>query len=208
MIETLVVIAIIAILFAVQMPVLSRAIRYARQTEAKESMRQDRIGKMADNANSARPSFRESITRDEARSAFRQSFKTSGGNILATEILYEVRTEAEFRAYWYALIDPDATGDPTFEGGNLVATDPQTGQTFRLAPNEASALQNGKPYPTGWEFLTTRADSMTAASIGINVQYSDSHVEHVRYPGPFPAVRSVAELSQRYVDKLGLRLTD
>lgn len=199
LVESLVVIAIIAILFATQAPALSRAVRAARQMEAQHSIRQEGIGRMADNANSDRTYRRASVTRDEARAAFRRAVKVAQGEILVTEMLYEVRTEAEFRAYWHTLIDPAASAALEFDGGYLEARDPESGETFELRPVEESFMPSGD-YVRMWEFLTTRGDSSTASTGRITIMKANGQIDALRYPGEFPAVRVVAELSQRFAD--------
>ncbi len=196
MVELLIVIAIILIIAGMYMGVLSRARSKAMQVVAVEAARQSYIGKLAKGANIARPQ-RETYGRGECRRAYRQTLQTGSGDALVTELLYEVRTEAEFRAYWHTLINPDASGSLEFERGALVARD-EDGNEHVLGPLELDRTR-GKSFPIGWEFLSSDMSEMSSGSIGANVMYSDGHVEYIAYPGRYPVCSTVAALSHRFV---------
>ncbi len=204
LIELLVVIAIISILMALYLGVLSRALSKAKQVAAAEGLRQHHLGILADNANVANPSRPDPQRypdREMCRAAYRQTLKESNREVIVTELLYEVLDEDEFEAYWYTLIDPDATAPLEFEGGALIAHDAD-GDVYYLRPLTLLAPTREGPYPIAWEFLSTNPANMSSESLGINVLYSDGHIGYLRYPSEYPAISVVAELSQRFVDTL------
>jgi len=201
LVELLVCIAIIAILTAMYLPALAKARKQAEAIVVKEGFRQEHIGKLADSANIARP--QSSTTSDaaqmraEARAAFRRNMTMTGGETLVTYLLWRVTSEAEFNAYWNTLINPAATGSIDSSSGGIVVKD-EAGNEYTLQPLN-DQLPMGAPFPVGWEFLSTNLSEGTAGTLGTNVLYSDGHVEYVPYPSAYPACRTVAELSHRFV---------
>jgi len=203
LIEILVVIAIIGVLFGMYLATFGKVLSKARQVATKEGFRQDHIGRMADHANIAKPSH-DNANREECRKVFRHTITTHEGDILVTELRYRVTSDAEFRAYWHTLINPDASGDLEFDAnGNLVARD-EDGNSFPLRSlgHDGWTAMNGGggSIPLIWEFFSTNPSESTAEGIGTNVLYSDGHIEWLRYPGRFPATRTVAELSHRFLN--------
>jgi prepilin-type N-terminal cleavage/methylation domain-containing protein/prepilin-type processing-associated H-X9-DG protein len=201
LVELLVCIAIIAILTAMYLPALAKARKQAEAIVVKEGFRQEHIGKLADSANIVRP--QSSTTSDaaqmraEARAAFRRNMTMTGAETLVTYLLWRVTSEAEFNAYWNTLINPAATGLIDSSSGGIVVKD-EAGNEYTLGSLD-DALQRGAPFPVGWEFLSTNLSEGTAGTLGTNVLYSDGHVEYVPYPSEYPACRTVAELSHRFV---------
>ncbi|GMV95423.1 MAG: hypothetical protein AMXMBFR82_52010 [Candidatus Hydrogenedentota bacterium] len=196
LVETLVVVAIIAILMALYLPVLSKVMRKAEEVAVKEGFRQEKIGRMADSANSAGKDLGPAPDRDECRAAFRKKVN----DVIATEVLYIVESDAEFNAYWQTMINPAANTPLEYSGsGNLLARD-EFGDVYELLRVD-KFLDEGPPFPLGWEFISTDLSDTSSGTIGTNVIYSDGHVVYVRYPGEFPATRTVAELSHRFVEE-------
>ena len=195
LVELLVCIAIIGTLMAMSMPVYVKAMRKAKEVGVSESMRQSHIARQADKANIARPDSPDGQEREACRAAYRREMSDGSGDgvIVVTEMLYDVETEEEFRAYWHTLIDPDAAAPLVFDGsGNLIAED-EDGTAFTLAPIRAG--EHGMV----WEFLSSDPRESSAGTLGTVVGYPDGHTEYVRYPQRFPACRSVAELSHRFM---------
>ena len=204
LVELLVCIAIISILMAMYAGVAVRAMSKAKRVVVAEGMRQEHIGRMADSANIARGG-RTSLPdttalRELCRQAYRQEMDVGGRVLIFTELLFVVQNEAEFRAYWHTLIDPNAA-DPIelAANGDLVARD-DAGNAFSLEWRGREGLVEGGVYPVIWEFLSTDTKYMSAESLGTTVLYSDGHIEYHPYPSRYPACRSVAELSQRFMD--------
>jgi prepilin-type N-terminal cleavage/methylation domain-containing protein/prepilin-type processing-associated H-X9-DG protein len=200
LVELLVVVAIIGVLAAFLVPALSRARSKAEQIAAVEAMRQKHIGALAQNANAPWPHDFEGPDREDCREAYARVLETGSGEAFVTELLYKVRNEAEFKAYWHTLIDPEADEELEFEGSTLVARDEQ-GTEFELLPLELHMLKE-KAFPIGWEFLSTDMAEMSSGSIGANVLYSDGHVKYVPYPGKYPVCKTVADLSHRFVQAM------
>jgi len=205
LVELLVVVAIISILMALYMGTLHKAMGKARRVAKEQGHRQEYLGRMADNANIARDSGAQWSTpsggpgRADCRAAYRQKLEDTGS--FATELLYVVKSEEEFRAYWNTVVNPEATDPLTIEGGVLVAQDPE-GNTYLLPVirdfHEAAARYG--VFPVAWEFLSTDMGNTTLDGIGTSVLYSDGHIAYKRYPTGYPACKSVAEMSQRFVD--------
>ncbi len=202
LVELLIVVAIIGILASMYLSALSRARQKAKQVAAVEAMRQRHIGRLADEANIAWPQEEdEAPDRDECRDAYRQELETGSGTVFVTFLLYEVRTEDEFRAYWHTLIDPEADGELEFRGGRVVVRDDEDNE-FELRVLDENRIRADELFPVGWDFISTDMSEMTSGSIGSNVLFSDGHVEYVTYPNEYPVSPTVAELSHRFVEAM------
>ena len=200
LVELLVVVAIIGVLAAFLVPALSRARSKAEQIAAVEAMRQKHIGALATNANAPWPQDYDPPDQWDCRDAYMQALETGSGETFVTELLYKVRNEAEFKAYWHTVIDPDSDDELEFAGSTLIARD-ERGREYKLVPLELHMLKE-KAFPIAWEFLSTDMAEMSSGSIGANVMYSDGHVKYMSYPGKYPVCKSVAELSHRFVQAM------
>jgi len=168
-------------------------------------MRQEYIGRVADSANVARPQRTDGLPndtdiREKCRAAFRQTMDNGGRTLIFTEVLCVIRTEAEFRAYWYTLVNPAASGPVTRVDGQSIVVQDENGTAFTLEWRDTDAVRDRDIYPVIWEFLSTDTRHMSAESLGTTVLFSDGHVEYFPYPSRYPAVRIVAELSQRFME--------
>jgi prepilin-type N-terminal cleavage/methylation domain-containing protein len=200
LIELLVVVAIISIILGMYMSTFSKVLSRAEQVAVKEGMRQGNLGRLADNANSARSHGFEAPSREACRAAYRQTFETAVGEVYVTEVLYRITNDAEFRAYWYTMINPDATHELEFEDGALLARD-EHGDEVLLVPLDPSGWgDGGPPVPRLWSFLSTNMGEMSINDMGIEVMFTDGHVERIAYRHRFPATPTVAELSHRFLN--------
>ncbi len=197
LVELLVCTAIISILAAMYMVALGKARRKAEEVVIKESFRQETIGSFAGGANSVRSSTGSGDFRDQCRSAFRRPMETSNGPFWATELLCEIEDEQGFRAYWNTVINPEAQGDLEFRGESLVAHD-ENGTEF-LLKRYAPMGRLGPSIPISWEFVSTDLRETSSGTSGTTVSYSDGHVEYATYPDNYPACKTVAELSHRFM---------
>ncbi len=200
LLELLICVLIIGILMSMYMGTLSKARRKAEKVAVAEGIRQKALGHMADHANIARPSKGkgQGATRHDCRQAYRQTIHTSEFDAFLTEMRYLVRNEDEFRAYWHTLIDPNASDQLEFSNdGALIARD-ESGDEFFLRPlGIIGGNERSGPYPVAWEFLSTDLADTTVSGLGINVLYSDGHIEYLTYPNRFPACPIVAQLSHQ-----------
>lgn len=198
LIETLVVMAIIAILMALYLPVLSKAMRKAEEVKVKEGLRQEQLGKMADNANAAF-AYEPPAGRTEARAVYRKRID----DMWVTELLYVVENDDQFRAYWHTLINPNNSAPLQWgPSGHLLATDENNVAHF-LIPLKAFPPHRA-PVPRAWEFISTNLLETSSGTLGSNVIFTDGHVEYVRFPGLFPMTQKVAELSHEFVKLYGV----
>jgi len=200
LVETLVVLAIIAILMALYLPTLAKAIRKAKEVAGKEALYQNAIGRMADGANAARPQNTAPKSRAEAREAFRQTLDIGkGDSMIVSEMLYVVTNDDEFRAYYHTLLNPANNAPLVFtNGGDLNAYD-EDDNVYILPAAEVLTGRHGT-YPQGWEFISTDLTETSSGTLGGNVLYSDGHSVYVRYPHEYPMTRTVAELSHAFME--------
>ena len=195
LIELLVVIAIVSILAMMQVQAGIKAMRQAKAVATGEAMRQKQIDKFADNANRGRLTDDTAATRKACREVFREMYETGKAQAAVTEVLYALRNDRDFDAYYHTLIDPDAGSELVFEDGKLKA-ETKDGTVVMLEPLSDRIIG----VATMWEFLSTDMSNMTAGT-NIRVMYNDGHVDSMQYPGQFPASRIVAELGQDFMNK-------
>lgn len=191
--ETLVVLAIIMVILTFQVPALTKALRQAKGVAAGEAMHQNNISSMA---SSSDPNFRPK--RAEARKAFRRVVDAGKFDAIVTQMLYVVRDDDEFRAYWHTLLNPNNTKPILFStNGELVARTAQ-GESYRL-PLLGAAGGSGESYPVGWEFISTDLSETAYGNMGGNVMYSDGRNKYVGYQDDYPMTPTVARLSHKFV---------
>lgn len=205
LVETLVVLAIIGVLLATALPHYVNAIRSAKRVAAVEGKRQQNLVRNATGDAERRPASNvdANALRDQARRAYRSTIDAGDFDFHVTELIYKVNNDAEFRAYWFTLIDASASGPvDVVDGGRLRATDPE-GNTFDLEPAyDGIHPGDDRPAPLGWDFLATSLQHSGIGDLGASVLMSDGTSRYIRYPGAFPVTRTVAELSQRYMDEV------
>lgn len=193
LLELLIVVAIIAILMSMYLTTFGKVREKAKGVASAEGIRQGKLGRMADNAN-GRSQRVKPATREECRAAFREEV---GEDLYATRMLYRVRNADEFEAYFFTLIDANAEGELEFDQGRLIARNNQGGR-YLLSPVQpfADAFFGAA---ISWEFLSTFPGDMNGTGMGARVLWGDGSVEYLQYPGPFPMVERVAELSRRFM---------
>lgn len=193
-IELLVAVAIIGMLMALYSSVLGKAMRAAKGVASGEAMHQKTITKMTGAPAPDQP------TPEYAREVYRQVLDTGKNEAIMTEVLFVIRDDAEFRAYWNTLLNPENEDEPNYTSGGSLIAYTKGGNEFQLAPvGNAHEVQKG-PYVVGWEFLSTVLSETSTGTLGSNVMYSDGHINFVRYPGEFPVTATVAKLSHEFVD--------
>lgn len=190
LLELLVVVAIIGILMAMYASTLSKAMRMAKGVASGEALHQRDIGRRADG---------ERL--EEPIEAFRQVLDTGKGETIMTELLYVVRTDDQFRAYWNTLLNTNNTDPPKFNNnGSLVALTAK-GESFVLPLIDADTSDGKGLYPVAWEFLSTDLSESATGTLGSNIVYSDGHIAFKKYPGKFPVTPTVAKLSHKFMDQ-------
>lgn len=191
LIELLVVVAIIGLLMAMYSTALSKAFRLAKGVATAEAMHQNAIAGMADGHEYEGPK--------DPRASFRLVVDTGKSETIVSRLLYIVRTDEEFRAYWHTLLNPGNTATPVINNsGNLIAMTGE-GKRFELPPIGTEVGDGKGPHVVGWEFISTHLEDTANGNIGGNVMYSDGHIQFVNYPGKFPMTPTVARLSHRFV---------
>jgi prepilin-type N-terminal cleavage/methylation domain-containing protein len=200
LIETLVVVAIIAVMLAIALPHYGKAIRLAKQTAADEAKRQEQLVPYGPKF-SITPEMDHWDIRETARSAFRHAIDAGKFDLMVTQPLLKVRTDEEFRAYYYTLIDLNAQGPLDFEGGSMVVETPE-GVEFVLQLADAIEPGDDEPYPIAWDFLSTNMANMSVGSFGVGYVSSDGERPYMKYPGAFPATETVARLGQQFMDEV------
>jgi prepilin-type N-terminal cleavage/methylation domain-containing protein len=201
LLELLICIAIIGILFALQMGTFSRAIGKARRTAAEEAARQGYIGRESDNVNAVNPFGEEPASKQACRDAFRHYVDTGRNEHIVSELLYVVRNDDEFRAYFHTMLNRWNGNPPVYEGGMLMARD-DDGNVYPLPPvlnsHSWTADRHGS-YIIGWDFLSTDLSETTMDGLTVSVIRSSGSIDRIRYPGDFPVTKTVAQLSHRFV---------
>ncbi|MCC6142686.1 MAG: type II secretion system protein [Candidatus Hydrogenedentes bacterium] len=200
LIETLVVVAIICIMLAVALPHYWKAIRLAKQTAADEAKRQEQLVPYAP-AYTISPEMADWEIRETARAAFRHTIDAGKFDLMVTQPLLEVRNDEEFRAYYFTLVDAEATAPLLFEGGSMIVRTPE-GTEFRLRTSDAIEPGGRDPYAIAWDFLSTNMANMSVGSFGVGYVRSNGERPYVKYPGEFPATETVARLGQRFMDEV------
>jgi prepilin-type N-terminal cleavage/methylation domain-containing protein len=200
LIETLVVVAIIGAMMAIALPHYGKAIRLAKQTAADEAKRQEQLVPYAPKF-LITPEMDHWDIREAARSAFRHAIDAGKFDLMVTQPLLEVRSDEEFRAYYFTLIDVDASWPLVFDGGEIVVETPE-GVTYRLPVANAIDPGDDEPYPVAWDFLSTNMANMSVGSFGVGYVRSNGERPYVKYPGEFPATETVARLGQRFMDEV------
>lgn len=195
LVELLVCIGIIGILAGMYLSSLSKAIDKAKGVAVIQAMRNGGGPPVTDSRDPA-------VIRQECRAAFRFTLTSQKEPIICTRIVrFVVTNVADFRAYWFTLIDPAASGPLKFDAdGNLIAKDDKGQERVLYMTQLSSRLGT---FPTAWEFLSTDLTQTSLKNIGTTVSYSDGHVEYIKFPGAYPACGTVAELSQRFLASTG-----
>ncbi len=198
--ELLIVVGIISILVLLQLGAVHRVLGKVKNSARAEAIRQAALSREADAVHEG-PIRTEPANVFECIEAFRQTMDTGKEKILVSEMLYVVRNGDEFRAYWNTMLNPNALYTPEYDGDTLLARDPE-GNVFPLPALFGSHLDANQAhglFPIAWDFLSSNLADNTSGELGSEVLYSDGHMEFVRYPGKFPAVAEVAELTRQFV---------
>jgi len=198
--ELLIVVGIISILVFLQLGSMHRVLGKVKNSARGEALRQAALGREADAVHEG-PVRTLPANPIECIVAFKQTLDTGKEKIFVSEMLYVVKSGAEFRAYWNTMLNPNVLYSPEYDGDTLLARDPD-GKIFPLPPLYGSHLDASNrhgTFPIAWDFLSSNPQDNTSGELGSEVLYSDGHIEFVRYPGKFPAVREVADLTRQYV---------
>jgi prepilin-type N-terminal cleavage/methylation domain-containing protein len=200
MLELLIVVGIISILVLMYLVTFQKVLGKVKDSARAEAIRQDMLGREAAAIHEG-PLRDEPATPEECRQAFRKRLDTGKEKILVSELLYVVKTPEEFRAYWNTMLNPNSIYPPVYEGTTLMALDPE-GDVFPLPAimdSHSAAHDKHGAFPIAWDFLSANPSDNTSNSIGAEVLFSDGHMEYVRYPGQFPCVKEVANLTRKFV---------
>ncbi len=198
--ELLIVVGIISILVFLQLGAMHRVLGKVKNTARAEAIRQAALGRQADEVHEG-PTRTEPANPLECVVAFRQTLDTGKEKIRVSEMLYVVRNGEEFRAYWNTMLNPNALYAPEYDGDLLLARDPD-GNIYRLPAlfgSHTDANAKHGLFPIAWDFLSSNLADNSSGELGAEVLYSDGHMEFVSYPGKFPAVPEVADLSRQFV---------
>ena len=211
MVETMVVLAIIGMMLAIAVPHYTKAIRLAKDVAADEALRQKNL--VPDITTFDCSSIDQGLVGDDydracARLAYRQIYDGGKFDFFVTEMLYEVNSDAEFKAYWHTLIGPDESILLEYTvDGSLIVYDAY-GEQFILPPITRNIEAGGTARVLGWEFLSTNMGHMNSTKMGTRVLYSDGARVSVRYPEPIStragslSTQLIAELSNRYMTEV------
>lgn len=193
LVELLVVLAIIGILMGMALTAGAKALRMAKGVAAGEAMHQGAITSSTTGERLEKPG------RGPAREAFHQVVNTGKDDAIFSKLVYVVRSDAEFRAYWYTLLNKKNNLPLSHtSSGTLIALSPE-GERFELPPMGADVRDGSGPYAVSWEFISTHLADTAYGNLGGNVLYSDGHLSHLRFPAKFPMSGTVARLSHRFV---------
>jgi competence protein ComGC len=196
LLETLVVLAIVMVLLTFLVPVLTKALRMAKRTAAGEEMHSERVGEVATAVHEGEP---EKLTPEQAVLQARESFhheNAAGQKKIVSHLLFAVKNDDEFRAYWYTLLCPANAALPEFNHhGALIAITPE-GHRYELPP--VRGKETTTTHIVAWDFISTRLEETGRGDLGGNVVYSDTRIEYMPYPRQFPMTQMVAELSHRF----------
>ena len=198
--ELLIVVGIISILVFLQLGAMHRVLGKVKNSARAEAIRQAALAREADAVHEG-PMRTEPANRLECIQAFKQTLDTGKEKIFVSEMLYVVRNGEEFRAYWNTMLNPNALYLPEIVDGVLIARDPED-NIYRLPALYGSHLDANKAhglFPIAWDFLSSNLADNTSGELGAEVLYSDGHMEFVPYPGKFPAVKEVADLTRQFV---------
>lgn len=195
-IEMLVVLAIISILMLMLTTALVKAVRMAKSTAAGEEMRVENIGTQAAAVHEGSPKHEAEKVRDHARNEFRATGR-GGMQKIVSRLLFVVKSDIEFRAYYHTLLNPANVTLPEFARHGALIALTENGERFELPPIGSDV--KGPAYPVSWEFISTRLSETGRGDIGGNVIYSDGHRVYMPYPNQFPMTKSVALLSHEFV---------
>jgi hypothetical protein len=77
------------------------------------------------------------------------------------------------------------------------------GNQFLLPPIERAITPgDSRPYVVGWDFLSVNLADTSYGNISTTALLSDGSRDKIKYPGPFPGTRTVAELSARFMTEV------
>ena len=193
LLELLLVIAALGIIMAMYLSVFAKVRANAKDVVTDEAMHQEQV----DHAARVRLQGPGRLT---ARAAYRSMREWRDRREFSTALLYRVRNDQEFEAYWYTLIDKEAEGELVFESNNLVAKD-KNGNEYLLRSFE-NYKGSDRAYAgvvLSWTFVSTYAGDMDSTGAEHLVWYGDGRGRYYRYPSTFPISQTVAELSRKFM---------